>query len=140
MPKASSTVQVEGARELRSALRKLGDDLDDFGDIHAKAAQVVIANARPRIHSRTGRLSSSGRPSSAKTSAVVRYGGARVPYANAIHWGVGPRVGMRGPHNIRPNRFAVDAAHETEPQWVELYFAGLTVYVAAAISRSKNNV
>jgi hypothetical protein len=137
---SEAAVKVQGARELRTALRKLGDDLGDFADIHARVAGLVAADARPRIRSRTGRLAGSGRTGAAKTSATVRYGGARVPYANAVHWGYRGNTGQRGPHNIRPNRFAVDAAHETEPQWTDVYYAGLEAYVAAAIARSRNHV
>ena len=131
-------VQVEGARELRAALRRLGDDLNDFKDIHAQAAATVINAARPRIRSRSGRLAASGRPGAAKTNATVRYGGARVPYAAAVHWGTGPRRGRTGPHNINPNRFATDAAHDTEPTWSALYFAAVEAKVDAAVSRCPN--
>ncbi len=129
-------VRVDGARELRVALKQLGDDLEDFKDIHAQVGGLVIAAARARIRSRSGRLAASGRPGAAKTNATIRFGGARVPYAGAVHWGTGARRGLRGPHNIDPNQFAVDAAHDTEPAWTDLYYRALEDKVDTAISRS----
>ncbi|HXJ64919.1 MAG TPA: hypothetical protein VNN79_14280 [Actinomycetota bacterium] len=131
-------VQVEGARELRAALKRLGEDLEDFKDIHAQVASQVIAAAGPRIRSRSGRLAGSSRAGSAKTNATVRYGGARIPYAAAVHWGTGARRGRPGPHNITPNRFVVDAAHDTEPAWTDLYYRAVQAKVDDAISRSMN--
>ena len=129
-------VQVEGARELRAALAKLGEDLEDFKDTHADVASLVDSQAVGWIPSRTGALAHSGRPSGTKSAAILRYGGAGAPYANAVHWGTGPRAGRRGPHNIASNRFATDAASVTEPAWTELYFKAVEAKVDAAIARS----
>lgn len=118
-------VQVEGARQLRASLKRLGDDLSDFKDVHARVGGLVVAEARTRVRARSGALAASGRPGASKTQAVARFGGARVRYANAVHWGTGARSGLRGPHNIRPNRFATSAAAGTEPTWVVWYQAAV---------------
>ena len=128
-------VQVEGARELRAALDRLALDLDDFTEAHAAVAVLIEDAARPRIRSRSGRLAASGRASGTKTAAVLAYG---VVYANAVHWGTGPRPGRRGPHNIAPNRFASDAATATEAQATAIYHKATTDRVDAAISRSRH--
>lgn len=120
---AGGTVQVEGARELRASLRRLGDDLGDFKDVHGKVSSYVGAEGASRAPRRTGTLAATWRPGSAATQATVRFGGAVAPYANAVHWGTGARPGKRGPHNIAPNPFAVTAAHDTEPTWVPWYQA-----------------
>lgn len=123
-------VQVRGVRQLRASLKRLGDDLQDFKAIHARAAAIVTTEARGRVRPRSGRLAASGRPGATKTRAVTRFGGARVPYANAVHWGTGARPGLPGPHNIRPNRFATTAAAATEPAWTGLYLAEVDRLVA----------
>lgn len=115
--------EVEGARELRASMRKLGQDVNDFKPIHAKVGNYVGSVAATQAPRFTGTLASTWRPGSAATNATVRFGGAAAPYANAVHWGTGAREGRTGPHNIRPTPFAVDAAHSTEPTWVPWYQA-----------------
>lgn len=134
----AAQVQVEGLSRLLSALRQLGADLGDMSEVNKQVGGIVIASAAPRIRSRTGNLAGSGRAGSAKASATVRYGGARIPYAGAVHWGTGPRIGMRGPHNIAPNRFAVEAAAATEPTWVELFWTELEKRIDEAVARCPN--
>lgn len=114
-------VEVRGARELRRTLKNLGDDLGDFTDVHARIGTLVGREGAARVHSRTGALAGSARPAKSKTAAAVRFGGARLPYAGAVHWGTGARPGRRGPHNIAPQRFATDAAADTEPTWTAMY-------------------
>jgi hypothetical protein len=116
-------VEVQGSRKLRATLKAAGIGLEDFKDIHRKVGEYVEGEAARRAPRRTGRLAGSGRAGSAKTQAVIRFGGARSPYANAVHWGTGPRVGQRGPHNIRRTLFATSAAKDTEPRWIQYYLA-----------------
>lgn len=122
-------VTVEGARELRASLRRLGADVSDFKDVHARVGGYVGAEAATRAPRMTGTLAASWRPGAGATQAVVRFGGAVAPYANAVHWGTGARAGKRGPHNIAPHPFAVTAAHDTEPTWVPWYLDQLNKYV-----------
>lgn len=127
---AGGLVQVEGARELRASLRRLGADVNDFKATHAKVSSYVGAEGAGRAPRRTGTLAATWRPGQAATQATVRFGGAVAPYANPVHWGTGPRPGKRGPHNIRPSLFAVNAAHDTEPTWVPWYLDELNRMVA----------
>lgn len=106
------TVRVEGARELRRTMRKAGRSLLAMREAHREvAATVTRAASPPRV---TGRLAGSVRPGATQTAALVRAGGARVPYAGVIHWGWAAR-------NIEPQPFLTDAAHRTEPVWVDQY-------------------
>lgn len=109
-------VQVEGARELRTSLKRCGDDLSDLKDTHAQVAQTVAHAAHPPVV--TGRLAQSIRPSGTKTAAQVRAGGARLPYAGPVHWGWPAR-------NIVAQPFLADAAHATEPVWLAGYQAAV---------------
>lgn len=109
-------VQVVGARELRSTLRKAGDDLQDLRDVHATVSRYVALRSAAIAPRRSGRLAGNVRGSALKTAAVVRAGGAAVPYAGPIHWGWPSR-------NIAANPFMVDAAHLTEPTWTRWYLA-----------------
>lgn len=121
MSPSSDVYRVEGVRELRAALRQMGDDLEEMRTVNNRVGDYVGATAAQRAPRRSGMLAASWRPANSKTEAAVRFGGAAVPYANAVHWGTGPRPGRRGPHNITPNRFATEAAAATEPTWGNWY-------------------
>lgn len=123
-------VTVHGAAQLRRSLRRLGDDLSDLAEAHARAGQIVAQAAARRVPRRTGRLAGSIRASRAKTRAVVRAGGAAVPYAGVIHWGSGPRLGRPGPHDITPSLFITRAAADTQPAWLGVYLSEIDRAVA----------
>lgn len=115
MTSRQTGVRVEGARELRRSLRKAGSDLQDLrDDAHRPVSTFVAAQARPAAPRLTGRLASSGRPGATKTSAVVRFGGARVPYAGPIHWGWPAR-------NIKAQPWLADTVDRTMPAWSRMY-------------------
>lgn len=116
-------VRVDGARELRAALKKAGLDLtDDIKDAHKTVADIVTARARVLVPvapatmttARPGLLRDSLRPGATKTAAIARAGKKAVPYAGPIHWGWFKR-------NIQPALFLTRAASETEPKWVAEY-------------------
>ena len=111
---SAPVVKVEGARELRRTLKAAGDDLEDLKHVHATVARYVAMRGAAMAPRRSGRLAGSVRGNQAKTSATVRAGGARIPYANVIHWGW-PR------HHIESQPFLVNAAHITEPTWTKYY-------------------
>jgi len=111
-------IRVEGAAQLRRTLKAAGDDLSDLSAAHRKVGTFVTTAATPRAPRRSGRLASSGRPGATKTSALIRYGGARVPYARPTHWGW-PR------RNIRRHPWAYQTAIDTRPQWLQLYTAAV---------------
>lgn len=108
-------VHVDGARELRTTLRKAGTDLRDFNEAHRAVSTVVASAGRARAPRRTGRLASSVRPAGTRTQAIARAGNnTTVPYANPIHWGW-PKRG------IAPALFLTTAAQDTEEEWVSVY-------------------
>ena len=111
---AKPVVTVVGARELRKALKAVEGGLDDLKATHDKIAQIVAPAGRRGAPRRTGRLAGSVRGSGTKTQAVVRAGGARLPYGGPIHWGWPAR-------NIGAQPFLTDAGRETEPTWTGIY-------------------
>lgn len=116
-------VKVEGIPELRRAIRDAGDK--ELGNAlrraNRNAAERVAAAAQPDVPVRSGRLLASVKALASQTSGKVKAGGARVPYAAAVHWGTGPRPGERGPHNIARRPFIYDAAQKVERDLVEAY-------------------
>jgi hypothetical protein len=109
-------VQVEGARELRKALKKAGEDLGDLKALNAAIGNVVVAAARGKAPTRTGALAGSLRSANIVGGVTVRAGSAGVPYAGPIHWGWPSR-------NIKAQPFVVEAAQTTEAEWVAMYEA-----------------
>lgn len=101
---------VTDLRRLAREMRQFSDEaVTSLKDANLRAAQRIVKEALPNVPVRTGRLKASVRASAGAQSAKMRAGGARVPYAPAVHWGTGPRTGRRGPHNIDRNPFLWNA-------------------------------
>lgn len=109
-----AVVEVRGRAELVRTMKAAGEDLKDLNRANKAAAEIVAPAAAANAPVRTGRLAASGRPAGTRTMALVRFGGAAVPYGPPIHFG------WPG-HNIAPNPFAFQAAQATEPQWTDTY-------------------
>lgn len=116
--------RVTGLRELARAFKKAGD-VDGpkaIRQANLAAARSIADAARPLLPVVTGRLQASLRPLATQRASRVVLGNARVPYAMAVHWGTGPRPGLRGPHNIKRravvwearNRFAAEVRRQYE--------------------------
>lgn len=120
MPARGPSLEVQGLRTLRAQLKAAGVSLQDLKDAHAEVADLVIARARftPRTARSTGALAASVRGSGTQSAAVVRAGGARLPYANAIHWGWRAR-------RIKAQPWLYDAAQDSREDWTGLYLSAL---------------
>jgi phage gpG-like protein len=78
-------VRVEGLRAVQRRLNQAGADAQDQKDLMHRIGLMVIDGVN--APARTGRLAASMRAGRGKSKAVVRAGGARVPYAGVIHYG-----------------------------------------------------
>lgn len=116
-------VEIEGAKELRRALKQTGDaDLPKaLREANRKAAELVVHAALPKVPVRSGRLKSSVKALASQSAGRAKAGSARVPYGPAVHWGTGPRRGLRGPHNIARRPFLLDAAEQQTRQVGDTY-------------------
>lgn len=93
-------VRVEGLGQTLRKMSKAGADAQDMKDLmHSIGMLVVNAAAPPHL---SGALAGSLRAGRGKTKAVVRAGGARVPYAGVVHYGWPAR-------GIAPNPFILNA-------------------------------
>lgn len=103
-------IKVEGLTELRRTLKRLGDDAaKQLREANLAAARTIVDSALPNVSVVSGRLRGSVKALASQTAARMKAGSAAVPYAAAVHWGTGPRPGLRGPHNIRRRAFLWDA-------------------------------
>lgn len=117
-------VNVEGLKELRKAIKETGDQAlaKALAAANKAAAERVVAAGRPDApRGPTGRLAGSVRALGSQSSGRAVVGGAKVPYAAAVHWGTGARSGKRGPHNIARNPFLLNAAERQTQQIAEEY-------------------
>ena len=114
----ASTVQVRGAQTLRATLRRAQAALADQTPANAKVADMVRLTASRTAPRRSGRLAGGHRATRTKVEAGVTNA---VQYAGPIHFGVGPRRGLRGPHNIRPRPWLANAVTGQRDALVGVY-------------------
>lgn len=87
---AGPAVKVEGAREVRSTLRKLGKGTRDMSAVHRRVAALVLGPARERTRRQSGDLGGSYR---VKVSAAKAAISSSLVYAPVQEFGW-PRHGI----------------------------------------------
>lgn len=115
------SVRVEGAAQLRRTLKGAGADLGDLTALHREVGRIILPVARagaPLGPDAGGHIGPSVRVGATRSATIIRAGSAARPYGPAIHFGWFRR-------HIKPNPWITRAAQQTEPQWVDRYFAGL---------------
>lgn len=136
-------VYVDGLRELRRFLNKAGDDIakDGLKQIHDKVAEPVETTAKAIAPRKSGNLAGSiRRAKGSSTRAVVRAGGARVPYAGPIHWGWPNRRMVWGkltsvPVPIASQPFLTDALEANQQQVADIYTDELARFIGYLMNK-----
>lgn len=133
-------IQVEGAKELARAFRQAGNGLPKaLREVHKKLAEIVVRKATPNVPVQSGALVRSVKALGSQQKASAKAGtAARVPYAPAVHWGTGPRPGLRGPHNIARKPFLWDALQATKSQVGDEYLAAVDELMEEALRSVRN--
>ncbi len=98
----TTRLRVVGLRTSLRQLERAGASAADMRDAMHRIGALVARAAAPRAPRVSGALAGTIRPGRGKTKAVVRAGGARVPYAGVRHYGWPAR-------NIAPAPFLLDA-------------------------------
>lgn len=132
---SAPTIQVENAKEIRKTFRATGDkELPKaLRAAHKRVSELVVAEALPNVPERTGALRRTVKALATQTSAYGKAGSAAVPYAQAVHWGTGPRPGLKGPHNIRRAPFLLNAAERITDDATALYLEAVQEILDGAI-------
>lgn len=94
-------VELEGINGAIRALKSLGVEAADLKSVFSAVATESRDVMAGFVDSRSGALARSLRGNRATNKAIVRGGGARVPYAGAIQWGWG-----RGNSEFKTGRYA----------------------------------
>lgn len=128
-------IQVEGLSELRRTLKRFADDAPKaMREANLAAARTVIAAALPNVPVRSGALKRTIKPLASATAARMKLGGTNaVPYAAAVHWGTGPRPGLRGPHKIRRRAFLWDARQSLSREVRDQYERDLEALITRTV-------
>ena len=116
---AGRQVSVEGARELRKALKTVGDEAKaGLKEVNVEVAEIVARAAVTRVPTQSGALRETIRAAGAQTRASVKAGFKKVPYAGPIHFGWPAR-------NIAPQPFLYDALDARRGEVVDAYQNGM---------------
>ena len=112
-------IGVEGARELRKALKTVGDEAKaGLKDVNVEVAEIVARAAVTKVPARSGALRETIRAAGAQTRASVKAGFKKVPYAGVIHFGWPAR-------KIAPQPFLYDALDARRDEVVDTYANGM---------------
>lgn len=95
---AKPAVQVEGAREVRATLRKLGKGTSDMSAVHRKVAALVVGPAQGRTRRKSGDLAGSYkiRASAAKAAITSSLVYAAVQEFGWPRRGITPSLALTG--------------------------------------------
>lgn len=96
------TVQIEGLSEFRKALREVDKNLPkEIRLILNEAANLVVADAKPKVPQRSGKAAGSVRAQSTQKLARVSGGGGRAPYYPWLDFGgaVGKSNSVKRPYS-----------------------------------------
>jgi HK97 gp10 family phage protein len=124
-------VKVQGLRELTRAMQQIGVPKDAIKEAGKIAGQKVMNEAKTLVPVRTGKLRDSIRlGATAAGQVTIRAGGARVPYANPIHWGWFKR-------HIKPQPFFAKALGYTRDEIYQTYFTQLEKHITEQTAKAR---
>ena len=109
-----NTVEVEGLRDLRKALKTANVGFADLKAAGLEAAQPVLEQSKTLVPVLSGALEQSLRAAGQARGAVVRAGFKSVPYAGVIHFGSPSR-------NIPARPYLYDALDRRQSEVVAIY-------------------
>lgn len=116
----ADSVTIQGVDQLVSGLDRAESALGSWQATNLAAARLLAGAGARYAPRRSGRLAGSHHPLATETAAEVE---VTESYAGPIRYGVGPRVGMRGPHNIVARDWLGEAVDATRDQVESLYEA-----------------
>lgn len=115
-------VKVEGAKRLRSTMRKAGIEMSTMRSGHSKVAKVAEGGIRAAAPKVSGQLASTIRSSGTISAAVVRAGYKRTPYPGANNWGWPDKQGgIKG--SFGGNFWMQQGALNTQNAWLQVYYS-----------------
>jgi hypothetical protein len=120
-------VKIDGLRQFQAALRSMEDGLQkELRVVLNAAADLVIADARPKIPRRTGAAAASLKARSGQREAKIQAGGSKAPYFGWLDYGgrVGPAKSVSRPF-IRGGRYIYPAFSRNRAKVTDVMVDGL---------------
>ena len=114
----ADSLKIQGVEKLTSGLDKAESALSSWRATNERAAKLLAAAGARYAPRRSGALAGSHHPLATDTTAELEVTAA---YAGPIRYGVGPRAGLRGPHNIVARDWLGEAVSSTQDQIESLY-------------------
>lgn len=118
------------------AMQELGADTSVIKDAGQASAEILLNRALPLIPVKTGALKSNAKTRRLTVGGGVQVSGARVPYANPIHWGwlyVSPKhkgtLKSGTYRGIKPQPFFSEALGYTKEQIFKTYETLMQNYI-----------
>jgi hypothetical protein len=118
-------IKVTGIKGSIRALRDLGVPDKAIKEGGYQAGEIVASEARSLVPVKTGKLKRSIRTSKTLNKVEVKAGGAKVPYANPIHWGWFYDKQTFVYKNIRPQPFFTRAIYLKRETVYKEYFRNI---------------
>ena len=117
---AAPSIEVIGARELRTAIRRAESTelRDELKTANRAAADVVAYEAQTIVPVKTGRTLESIRASGTQAAGIVRAGRSSLPGVGPVHFGWPA-------HGIEPNTYLYDAADARVEEVLTKYQAAI---------------
>ena len=109
---------LEGLAGLNNLLDLSATTVGELKDANKASAELILDDSQRNVAERSGALKRSGRATGTKRAGVVRYGKAKVPYANAYHFG---HFGRDQGGFMRPDPFLYDSLDQRGADVVERY-------------------
>ena len=129
----ASGLKVKGYRTLIKGMREIGIPDSAIKEAGTQAGNLVLAEARPLVPVRTGRLLSTLKVSKRLYNVQVQAGNNKsVQYANPIHWGWFRR-------GIKPNPFFAKALGYSRDKIQQTYFEQLEKYITEKTQEINTN-
>ena len=118
------SVRVAGMNRTLRALSKAGADAQNMRQLMHEIGMIAVRAAKPKTPVLSGALRRNIRAGKGKTKAVVRAGGARVPYAPVVHYGWPAR-------NIPAQPYLVQAAVQQQGAMIRRFEDGIDELLVA---------
>lgn len=114
-------IRIQGLREIQAALKEIdGEAQKKLRLVLNEAAEMVAAEARSRMPSKTGRARASVKVASSQREARVKIGAARAPYAPWLDFG--GKVGREGSVSrpfLKDGRYVYPAYYDLKVRLLE---------------------
>lgn len=129
-----SGIKIQGLREISRALNNIGVPKTAIKEAAKESAELVLNEAKSLVPVRSGKLRNSIRlGATAAGKVTIRAGGARVPYANPIHWGWFKR-------NIKPQPFFSNALGYTREEIYRNYLGKMSELISTESAKQRKSV